>query len=240
MNLAVDIGNSSSKLALFKDNEIAALFRIEGAPGSKVIELTGTHDLDAIIVSDVSPRKDENQSEIISLKIPVHFLSSESRFPFSINYKTPSSLGTDRLASVAGAYNMWKTHNVLIIDAGTALTYDFLSSAGEYMGGNISPGLSMRFKALNRYTGRLPLIYPKADFKLLGDDTESAIRAGVELGLVFEINEYIRTFDKRYKDLKVIMTGGDSEVLSGHIKFSFTFEPDLIVEGLNYLLSCNA
>jgi len=240
MNLAVDIGNSSSKLALFNGNEIAYLFKVEGAPVSKVRDLTGRYDLDAIIVSDVSSLKDENRSELISLKIPVHFLSSESMFPFSIEYRTGSSLGTDRLAAVAGAYNMWHAHNVLIIDAGTAVTYDLLTSSGVYKGGNISPGLSMRFKALNTYTGRLPLVYPRAEFKPLGDDTESAIRAGVQLGLVFEINEYIRTFESRHKDLKVIVTGGDSDILSGHIKFSFTFAPDLIVEGLNYLLNYNA
>jgi type III pantothenate kinase len=166
-------------------------------------------------------------------------LSSKSILPFKIEYDTPESLGSDRIAAVAGAFNLFKGMNVLIIDAGTALTFDFLS-ADIYKGGNISPGLSMRFKALNKYTDRLPLVSQTGNFTFPGRNTNDAILAGVITGITYEINEYIRTFENKNNDFNIILTGGDSEFLKNKIDYQITYMPDIVIDGLNYILEYNA
>jgi len=128
---------------------------------------------------------------------------------------------------------------VLIIDAGTALTFDFLSD-NIYKGGNISPGLAMRFRALNKFTDRLPLVSPTEYFTFPGRNTTDAIRAGVITGITYEINEYIRTFEKKRTHFKIILTGGDSEYLKDKIDYEVTCMPDIVTDGLNYILEYNA
>ena len=127
----------------------------------------------------------------------------------------------------------------MIIDAGSAITYDYLSGR-SYKGGNISPGLSMRFKALHRFTGKLPLASTTEKFDSPGRSTMEAITAGVINGMVYEINEYIRTFKKRYVDFKVLLTGGDSGYLKDKLNYKVAYIPELVIDGLNYILEYNA
>ncbi len=179
-------------------------------------------------------------SDLFFTNIPfVHVLSHKSRLPFKIEYDTPETLGTDRIAAVAGAFNVFPGTDVLIIDAGTALTFEFLSD-NIYKGGNISPGLTMRFKALNKFTDRLPLVSQSDDFTFPGRNTTDAISAGVITGMTYEINEYIRTFEKKHTDFKIILTGGDSEYLKDKINYQITYMPDIVIDGLNYILEYNA
>ncbi len=240
MILAVDIGNSSSKTALYSDNKRGNITRIEGAPYDKIAELINENNVKAVIISDVSvpgPLKDQF---LKSTSTPVHYLNPEMKFPFTIAYKTMESIGSDRLAAIAGAMVHHPATDVLVIDAGSAVTYDFITSGASYEGGNISPGLSMRFRALNNFTGRLPLVSAADSFREMGDDTTGAIRSGVILGLIYEINSYIRTFKSKYKGLKVVLSGGDAGFLSDHIDFSFTFAPDLVLDGLYNIMIYNA
>jgi type III pantothenate kinase len=169
----------------------------------------------------------------------VHRLNDKSKLPFINEYETPETLGPDRLASVAGAMLHYPGEEVLIIDAGTAITYDFLSG-DHYKGGNISPGLTMRFRALHKFTHKLPLETVSGDFTFPGRNTTDALRAGVITGVVYEINEYIRTFKKDHNKLKVILTGGDSEFLKDRIRYRAGHMPDLVLDGLNYILEYNA
>jgi type III pantothenate kinase len=178
--------------------------------------------------------------ELFLSTIPfVHVLSSKSKLPFKIEYDTPETLGSDRIAAVAGAFNLFPGMEILIIDAGTALTFDFLS-ANIYKGGNISPGLTMRFKALNKFTDRLPLVSQTGNFTFPGRNTTDAIMAGVIAGITYEINEYIRTFENKKTDFNIILTGGDSEFLIDKINYHITYMPDIVIDGLNYILEYNA
>jgi len=129
--------------------------------------------------------------------------------------------------------------SVLIVDAGSALTFDFLSG-NSFKGGNISPGLNMRFKALNKFTDRLPLVSPKNRYTSPGKNTNDAIAAGVITGVIYEINEYIRTFVNEHNDFKIILTGGDGEFLKDKIDYHFTYMPDIVIDGLNIILEYNA
>jgi type III pantothenate kinase len=128
---------------------------------------------------------------------------------------------------------------VLVIDAGTAITFDFLS-ATKYNGGNISPGIDMRFRALNKFTIKLPLVARSEDFSFPARNTTDAIIAGVITGVTYEINEYIRTFKKKYKNLKIIITGGDSSFLKDKISAGVIYIPDIVIDGLNFILDYNA
>jgi type III pantothenate kinase len=239
MNLVFDIGNTTTKLAVFNGKEKKTISRHDEINRELLENLLSKYEIGKVIVSSV---KNIPQSIIYYLNQNVqlvHILSHKSKLPFTIEYDTPDLLGTDRIAAVAGAYSVFPGDNVMIIDTGTAITFDFLSGT-RYTGGNISPGIKMRFKALNLFTGKLPLAEQSDDFSFPGRNTNDAIIAGVIIGVTYEINEYIRTFKKELKDLKIIMTGGDSSFLTGRISFEHNYMPDIVIDGLNYILEYNA
>lgn len=238
MNLIIDIGNSSTKIAVYEGGQKKISFATKDFSCEKVEKKLAPFRLDKAIVSSVR-NTPEFVIDLLTVNIPsVHVLSHMSKFPFSVEYETIETLGTDRLAAVAGAFSLYGNDNILVIDAGTAVTYDFLC-AGVYKGGNISPGLSMRFRALNRFTGRLPLVSPGADFSNPGRNTNDAIEAGVITGAVYEINEYIRTFEKEFRKSRVLLTGGDSLFIGPRLEENFSHMPDLVLDGLNYILEYN-
>ncbi len=154
-------------------------------------------------------------------------------------YKTPETLGKDRIAAAVGGFDLYPDTNLLIIDAGTAITYDIVNDKHQFLGGNISPGIEMRFKALHQFTGKLPLVKQQNFGKLYGTSTEEAIRAGVQNGVVFEIDKAIDTFKEFYKNLKVIITGGDAEFFDKKLKNSFFVNFNLTALGLNRILEYN-
>ncbi len=239
MNLIVDIGNSSTKLAIYKDHKKVSITRINELSCEELENRLSGYKIERAIVSSVR-RLPPYISDLIFANIPfVHILSHKSLLPFKLEYETPETLGTDRIAAVAGAYNLFHGNEVLIIDAGTAITFDFLSGS-IYKGGNISPGISVRFKALNKFTGRLPLVTLSDRFTSPGLNTTDAIVAGVITGVTYEINEYIRTFEKKHKNFTIILTGGDSEYLKDKIDHQTTYMPDIVTDGLNYILEYNA
>jgi type III pantothenate kinase len=239
MNLIVDIGNTSTKLAVFEGINKLSQSRISELSCEELEEELTRYKIDKVIISSVK-KLPLIISELFLTNISyVHFLSYKSLLPFKIEYNTPESLGPDRIAAVAGAYNLFPETEVLIIDAGTALTFEFLSF-GSYRGGTISPGLRMRFKALNKFTARLPLVSPSASFTFPGQNTNDAISGGVITGMTYEINEYIRTFENKQTNFKVILTGGDSEFLKDKLNHHIAYMPDIVIDGLNYILEYNA
>ncbi len=239
MNLIIDIGNTSSKMAIYDDKELVRIYRVNKWSFKKIEKILSGYKIKKTILSsvkDIPP----HTAALFSPYVPfVHILSSRSKLPFRIDYETPETLGTDRIAAIAGAFSYFPGKNILVIDAGTALTFDYLSGT-VYKGGNISPGLSMRFKALNKFTDRLPLITPSQNFLSPGRNTKEAITAGVITGLLYEINVYIRTFEKEHTDYKIILTGGDGEFINSKINHELSYMPDIVTDGLNYILEYNA
>ncbi len=134
--------------------------------------------------------------------------------PITIGYRTPHTLGYDRIAAAVGAQSLFPQQNILIIDAGTAITYDLLSADGTFAGGNIAPGADLRLQSLHEHTGRLPLVETEGDTPLLGYDTTTALRSGSLQGIAYEIEGYIEACTKRYGRLLVFLTGGDAERLA--------------------------
>lgn len=198
----------------------------------------GRHYEKAIIsaVTDISEGFAEAMRQTSNF---MHILTCKSILPFAIDYDTPATLGTDRLAAIAGAYNETGNANILVIDAGTAITYDLLIN-GKYCGGAISPGISMRFKALHYFTGRLPLVEAGTCYQFPAKSTLEGIKCGVINGVVFEINKYICQFEEKFTDPAVIITGGDCRFLAEKTDSRHIIEPDLVMKGLNIILEYNA
>jgi len=240
MNLAIDIGNSSCKAGVYGPERKVYVTHSQRPDSSFLERIISEYPIKRAILSSVIR---DNKIFVDMLKnagIEIIILSHKTRLPYILKYESPETLGTDRIASVAGAHNMFKECNVLVVDAGTAVTYDLLTDDNVYSGGNISPGLQMRFRALNEYTGRLPLVNKDDSFNNLGVNTVDAIRSGVQTGLIFEINNYIRNLKNRYLELEVILTGGDGDFLSHKLEEEHILVPDLVIDGLNYILNYNA
>jgi type III pantothenate kinase len=239
MNLIVDVGNTSTKLAVFDGLKKVSLSRLNDLNCLELEKILSSGKIKKAIISTVKSIP-PFVSDMLFHKIKfVHTLSHNSKLPFKIEYETPESLGTDRIAVVAGAFGMFKESEILIIDAGTAITFDFLSG-NSYKGGNISPGISMRFKALNQFTDKLPLITPSENYSFPGRNTTDAITAGVISGVSYEINEYIRTFEKKHTRSVVLITGGDGGYIKDKLEYQVTYIPDLVIDGLNNILEYNA
>jgi len=163
-----------------------------------------------------------------------------TELPIENLYETPETLGKDRLAAAVGANELFPDQNLLIIDAGTAITYDLVSEKNQFVGGNISPGLQMRFKALNHFTGKLPLISYSDEFQSIGKNTTDAIRAGVQNGILYEIDQTIDLFNRNYQNLQIVMTGGDSIFFDKKLNYSIFVHFNLTLIGLNRILEHNA
>jgi type III pantothenate kinase len=239
MNLILDIGNTSTKLAVIDGSKKLKVARINNLTREELEKTFSGLSIQKAIVSSVRELP-SSITDLICANIPyVHLLTYRSKLPFVIEYETPETLGPDRIAGVAGAFSLFPDSELLVIDAGTAITYDYLSG-GKYRGGNISPGLSLRFRALHEFTGKLPLVVLSDNFTKPGRNTADAILAGVITGVTYEINEYIRTFKKKSTDFKILLTGGDSGFLKDKINYKFTYMPDIVIDGLNYILDYNA
>ena len=238
MNLIIDIGNSFIKVYLYSNGTPKFFKIINNLDELKNSILLYFKEISHVIVSDVKSDKIEN---ILSMfKEKFIFLVKECKFPFKSRYKTMNSLGDDRIALVNSAFKKFPNENVLIIDLGTCITYDFLVEKGEYLGGLISPGFEIRYKSLNFYTANLPLIKKIEEREnVIGDSTQTSIQSGVYFGIINEINSNINFFSKNYKNLKVIITGGNSKVLSKKIKNTIFADQYFLSDGLNYLIDYN-
>jgi type III pantothenate kinase len=191
------------------------------------------------IVSSVIPLGEIIEESIAALPFPCLRMSAKLRMPFSIAYRTPDTLGPDRLAAVAEACMQQPGRDLLVIDSGTAITYDLVTADGLYVGGNISPGIGMRLKALHHYTGKLPLVDKEGDRVSVGDTTETAIREGVLQGVDYEIDGYIRAYTLKYPELLVFLTGGNAFLLDNRLKNRTFADNLLVVKGLNRILKLN-
>ncbi|MFZ3274966.1 MAG: type III pantothenate kinase, partial [Lutibacter sp.] len=182
-----------------------------------------------------------NKSQIDELRAEISLieLDYDTKVPFVNKYATPKTLGVDRIALVSSAISKYPNKNVLIIDAGTCITYDFVNNEGNYFGGAISPGLQMRYKALNVFTENLPLLEPSEIVELIGNSTETSIHSGIINGVINEIDGVIEQYRKKNTDLTIVLTGGDIKFLSNRLKNGIFANPNFLLEGLNTILTYN-
>lgn len=240
MNIVIDSGNSLIKMAVCEKGKIICKKTLESIVIDDIKAIFSEYpEIKTGILSAVNIFP-ENLLEFLKKTLESFIELDESTFlPIENQYKSPKTLGKDRLAGVVGACNIFPGFDVLVADLGTAITFDFINFKRQYLGGNISPGLATRFKALNYFTQKLPLLDSSEQFNLLGDSTESAIVSGVQNGIVFEIDGYIDLLKKKYSRMKVILTGGDAIFFEKRLKNNIFAEPELVILGLNHILEFN-
>ncbi|MBN1113568.1 MAG: type III pantothenate kinase [Bacteroidales bacterium] len=242
MNLIIDIGNTRSKYAVFNNSNLVDII-IDNAEINRVVNSVITkHPINNCILSSV---KNIPADEIEKLKAKqslknVIILSHQTEIPVKNCYQTHNTLGLDRIAAVVGANELYPNQNCLVIDCGSAITYDLITAKSEYLGGNIAPGIEMRFKALNKFTDKLPLLTKTNEPISIGNSTNTAITRGVENGTVFEILGYIDHYSNIYEKLRIIITGGDALFFESKIKKNIFVNQNLVLIGLNRILNANA
>ncbi len=237
--LAIDIGNTSVKMAVFDDEQIILFDQSENPEKEKIENIINRF---ANIKSSVLSAVRDYPVEIDKLLSRYFFhvtLNHKTPLPFINKYATPDTLGKDRVAAVAAAATIFPGKNVLVIDAGTSITYDVITRNNEYLGGGISPGIMMRFKALNTFTGKLPLITKIAETPLTGNDTESSIMSGVLNGVAAEMEGIINEYRSRFEDLRIIISGGDYNYFDKKLKNSIFAAPNIVMQGLIEILKFN-
>lgn len=240
MNLIIDVGNTRIKTAVFDDGKMIHTESLNNE--SLIIETIKIIEKYKCTNAIISSVGSVNKSQIDELyaKINLLELNYNTKVPFINKYSTPKTLGVDRIALVSSAIANYPNKNVLIIDAGTCITFDFVNNEGIYFGGSISPGLQMRYKALNFFTEKLPLLEPSEISDLVGNSTESSIHSGVINGVINEIDGIINQYRKKNTDLTVVLTGGDVNFLSNRLKNGIFANPNFLLEGLNTILTYNS
>jgi len=237
--LILDFGNTLKKLAVFQ--------------GDKQLEFLSTQTDVIQIIEDLRRKYPEMKSAILSsvIKIDIHlmaylksnfkfvFFNHEIAIPLVNKYHTPETLGRDRIAAAVGASLEFPQKNILVIDAGSSITYEMISESGEYLGGAISLGVQMRAKALNHFTDQLPLVATPLDNQLIGNDTDTSIKSGVVNGAIAEMNGMIASFKADYESLQIILTGGDAYYFDKSLKYDIFASENLVLKGLNYILDYN-
>lgn len=239
MNLIIDVGNTRIKMAVFQGDAILVKEVVSKEKFlEKIKDYIKKYDCRHAIMSSVGFLEEKKLQELHDL-IDLVVLRNALNFPFKNLYATPQTLGVDRLALIAAASELYPKKNVLVIDAGTCITYDFICSTNEYLGGSISLGLSMRFKALHSFTEGLPVIKPSSKVVLIGNSTQTSIQTGVENGLIHEILGTIAEYEANFQELTVVLTGGDLNFLSKRLKNSIFANPNFLIRGLNIILTHN-
>ncbi|MDR3266420.1 MAG: type III pantothenate kinase, partial [Tannerella sp.] len=228
MNIVIDQGNTSVKIALFEENTLLNLFHFEDFSEAVLQEIIRKHPLDAGILCTVKQVDKAVFSYLDSLLSRFFVLNEQTPVPLVLDYQTPQTLGMDRIAAAMGAYRQKPGENLLVIDAGTAITFDYVDKEGRYKGGNISPGPELRFKALHHFTDKLPLLDEQGDVPALGYDTETAIRAGVMAGIVREMDSYIEEYIKK-QHVFTFLTGGYAFYFESKLKNPIFADGNLVL-----------
>lgn len=240
MQLILDLGNTNRKAAVFSTDGMVFL---ENFPELDIPKLTGLFnrfpDLRDGILSSVIEH-DASIEEFLRKRVNLTVLDENTPVPVSNGYQTPATLGKDRLAAAVAGYTLFPGKPVLVVNAGTCITYDFVDSEGVYHGGAISPGLIMRFRALHTFTGKLPLLDFNGSDNLTGDTTESSLRSGVVNGITDEIEGFARRYSEKYPGLTVILSGGDHNYFVKRLKISTFAVPNIVITGLHQILTFNA
>lgn len=240
MNLVIDVGNTATKFAVFDRGK-----PIHNERQPHQLFLTQVKALfeqfpkiEHAIISSVGTLANK-EVDIVSLFCKVHVLSHASEVPFKNSYASPQTLGMDRIALATAAFYHTPNGNTLVIDAGTCITYDMLNDYGEYLGGAISPGVTMRYKAMHEHTSKLPLLEVESIIDFIGNTTASSMHSGVVNGVVQEVDGVINQYRERFQHLTVILTGGEAQFFAKKLKNTIFADSKFLLMGLNYLLEYN-
>ncbi len=236
--LAIDVGNTRTKWACFRAKDIAQSGILDRFHVPALERLVEKFRPSYVILSSTKHLSKRMQHMFDTYP---HYLELNIRlkFPFRVAYKTPETLGKDRIASIAGAWSLFPQQSSMVVDAGSCITYDVITQDGVYRGGNISPGVRMRLDAMHQLTDRLPQVAPSGRYIAMGEDTRSALQAGAEAGAVQEVRGFINEYKKEFGNLNILLTGGDAQFFVNNIKTEIFAAPQLVLIGLNEILEYN-
>jgi len=229
--ICLDFGNTRLKAALFDDAQLKQVIVLNENPFEHLQQIIEEYHPQQSILSSVI-NHDARVEELLSSKTKFHKLSNTSKLPFTIPVGKPETVGADRLAIAAAAVFLFPQQNNLAIGLGSCITYNFINQAHQLMGGSISPGMEMRFKAMHHFTARLPLVQADWNVPLIGYDTKTNLQAGVVLGMAKEIDGIIDLYTEKFGNFNVLLTGGDAPYFAYHIKNRIFADPELLFKGL--------
>lgn len=236
-SIAIDIGNTGGKYGIFEEDALVSQGSFKEQEG--LPQEVASQTFDHAIIASVSGDAAKIQAGL-SVSGSIVMLSAQTALPVSIDYKTPATLGADRIAVAVAAHYFFRGRNCLVIDAGTAITYDFIDERGHYQGGGIAPGIRMKFKALHNFTGRLPLVQGiHENFPLIGQTTQESLESGVLGGTVAEVEGIISAYRQKSDKLVVILCGGDAGFFESTVKHPIFVIPELVLIGLQRILRHN-
>jgi type III pantothenate kinase len=236
--LCLDFGNTRLKAAIFKNGELGEIIFLRDDPAVHLQELIEEHKPSESILSSVVNHPPEVEA-VLEKYTRFHKLSDLSKLAFTIPVGKPATVGTDRLAVAAAAVHYFPGKNNLAIVLGSCVTYNFITAQNELIGGSISPGMQMRFRALNDYTAKLPLVKGDWNVPVIGYDTVTNIQSGVVIGLAKEIDGIIDEYKNRFGNFNVLLTGGDLPIIAPHLKNKIFADPELIFKGLYAICQLN-
>ena len=239
MNLVIDVGNTLVKMAIFDQDKILQIRTYASLDATAINStLEQFTAIKACIIGSVRELPDDIREQIL-IPVPLLILNHETKLPLKHQYATFDTLGADRIAGVVAANHLFPGKNVLLIEAGTCITYDFIDTRGVYFGGGISPGIHLRFAALHNFTDKLPLIEPEKDPVLIGNSTETSILSGVINGVKAEVQGIISSYEDNYENLTIILSGGNLDYFDKSLKNNIFAVPNIVLTGLNIILAFN-
>lgn len=237
MNLVIDIGNTLTKVALFDNDGLMHMHSYHHFEAGDLPYYYKKHRINRAIISSVGVNPEQLYHHIKEKeKSRVLVLDQHTPLPFRVNYKTPETLGKDRLAAAAAAFHEFPGKDILVIDTGSCITYDVLTRDGTFQGGAISPGITMRYKAMHTFTQNLPRLKPEDEAKIVGKSTAECMHSGVLNATVYEVDGMIEQYARLYDNLKIIMTGGDLIYFDKKVKNNIFARPNIVLKGLNIIL----
>lgn len=239
MNLVIDIGNTQAKLAVFANNQLLFQEVFDVNSLKAVQKVLKNHSIQQAMICNVSMDQPA-LIEFLKAHVSVYQLAWDTKVPFQNEYQTPQKLGVDRMALISGAVTQYPAQAVLVIDAGSCITYDYKTANEVYKGGAISPGIQMRYAALAQHTQNLPHLKKQAPETDFGSTTDASIHLGVVQGVCHEISGFVNHYRKQSQNLTVILTGGDADFLSKTIKNGIFAHSNLLLTGLHTILELNS
>ncbi len=231
ISICFDFGNTRLKAAIFSKNELLETVVLEQGDPATIQAILGQWKPSKTILSSVIHHDKAIEDQLAKVS-QFHLLGPHTKINFTTPVGKPETIGADRLALVAAAVNLYPNQHNLIISLGTCITYNFVNNQHEFLGGSISPGTQMRFRAMHEQTALLPLITPSLDFPLVGYDTKTNLLSGVILGIAAEIDGIIAAYGEKYAKFNVLLTGGDICYFVPHLKKRIFADPNLIFKGL--------
>lgn len=236
--ICFDFGNTRRKYAVFKNGLLETVKILEDETPFQLIKILEEFEPQKTLLSSVINHNPETEA-ILSQYSKFHLLNHTSKLPFNAPVGKPETIGADRLALVAAAVKMFPNQHNLIIASGSCITFNFVNKFNEFLGGSISPGMEMRFKAMNYYTAKLPLVRPDDNFPLIGYNTKTNLLSGVLNGICAEIDGLIDLYKEKYSNFNVLLTGGDVGFFVPRLKNKIFADPNLIFKGLYAISETN-